>query len=49
MAAKGKASNVAEVDLLIEREDLGPGCSTLVAAGDTIPAELVDLPRKPRD
>jgi hypothetical protein len=49
MAAKPKASNVAEVDLLVEREDLGPGCATLISAGDTIPAELVDLPRKPRD
>jgi hypothetical protein len=37
----------AEVDLLIERADLGPGC-TLVAAGDVIPPELAALPRRPR-
>jgi hypothetical protein len=39
----------AEVDVLIEREDLGPGATTLVAAGDVIPPELADLPRRPRE
>ena len=36
----------AEVDLLIERADLGPGCTTLVAA--VIPPELAALPQQPR-
>jgi hypothetical protein len=36
---------VAEEDLLIEREDLGPESSTFVAKGDPIPAELRELPR----
>ena len=35
-------------DLLIEREDLGPGATTLVAKGDVIPPELAALPRRPR-
>jgi hypothetical protein len=39
----------AEQDLLIERADLGPGCTTLVAKGDVIPPELADLPRRPRE
>jgi hypothetical protein len=38
----------AEVDLLIEREDLGPGCTTLIAKGDPIPPELAALARRPR-
>ena len=38
----------AAEDLLIERADLGPGCTTLVAAGDVIPPELAALPRRPR-
>jgi hypothetical protein len=38
----------AAEDLLIEREDLGPGASTLIAKGDPIPPELVALPRRPR-
>ncbi len=38
----------AEVDLLIDRADLGPGSATLIAAGDPIPAELAGLPRRPR-
>jgi hypothetical protein len=38
----------AEQDLLIERADLGPGCTTLVAKGDVIPPELAALPRRPR-
>jgi hypothetical protein len=44
----GEPERAAE-DLLIEREDLGPGCTTLVAAGDVIPAELAALPRRPRE
>jgi hypothetical protein len=39
---------VALVDLLIERADLGPGAATLVAAGDPIPQELLELPRRAR-
>jgi hypothetical protein len=39
----------AEVDVLIERTDLGPGATTLVAKGDPIPPELAALPRRPRD
>jgi hypothetical protein len=39
----------AAEDLLIEREDLGPGATTLVVAGDVIPPELADLPRRPRE
>lgn len=38
---------LAEVDLLIERADLGPGCTTIVVAGDRIPAHLVRLPSRP--
>jgi hypothetical protein len=39
----------AEVDLLIERADLGPGATTLVVKGDPIPPELAALPRRPRE
>jgi hypothetical protein len=35
---------LAEEDVLIEREDLGPESSTFVAKGDPIPAELRELP-----
>jgi hypothetical protein len=38
----------ADVDTLIERPDLGPSASTLVAAGDVIPKGLAHLPRRPR-
>jgi hypothetical protein len=38
----------ASEDLLIERADLGPGATTLVAKGDVIPPELAALPRRPR-
>lgn len=38
---------VAEVDLRIERPDLGIGCHTFVAAGHEIPHGLADLPRHP--
>jgi hypothetical protein len=38
----------AAEDLLVEREDLGPGAATLVAKGDVIPPELAALPRRPR-
>jgi hypothetical protein len=38
---------VAAVALVIEREDLGPGAGTLIAAGDPIPAGLAELPRRP--
>ncbi len=40
---------VAEVDVLIERPDLGPGAHTLIVAGQPIPAELARLPRIPRE
>jgi hypothetical protein len=39
---------LAGEDLLIDREDLGPGMYTAVAKGDPIPAELAGLPRRPR-
>jgi hypothetical protein len=39
---------VATEDTLIEREDLGPGCATLIVKGDPIPPELAGLPRRPR-
>jgi hypothetical protein len=42
-------AEIAEEDLLIEREDLGPGATTLVAKGDPIPPELAALPRRPRE
>ena len=41
-------AEVAQEDLLIERADLGPGATTLVAKGDPIPPELARLPRRPR-
>jgi hypothetical protein len=37
---------VAEHDLLIKREDLGPESSTFIAAGSPIPPELRELPRR---
>jgi hypothetical protein len=37
---------VAEADLLIKREDLGPDSSTFIAAGSPIPPELRELPRR---
>jgi hypothetical protein len=39
---------VAAEDLLIERPDLGPGCATLIVAGDPVPVALADWPRRPR-
>ena len=42
-----EAHEVADDDLLIEREDLGPESATFVAAGSPIPRELADLPRRP--
>lgn len=47
MAAQRKVE-LAPDDLLIERPDLGPGCSTLVAKGDPIPPAFAGLPRRPR-
>jgi hypothetical protein len=38
-----------DVDTLIERPDLGEGATTLVAAGDPVPANLAHLPRRVRD
>jgi hypothetical protein len=46
--APAGAPETAEVDLLIERPDLGPGAHTLVAAGDPVPPGLAGLPRRPR-
>jgi hypothetical protein len=40
------AADVADEDTLIERKDLGPDSSTLIAKGDPIPAELRGLPRR---
>jgi hypothetical protein len=37
---------VADHDLLIKREDLGPDSSTFIAAGSPIPPELRELPRR---
>jgi hypothetical protein len=37
---------VASEDTLIERRDLGPDSSTFIAAGDPIPPELRELPRR---
>lgn len=37
----------AEVDLLIERADLGAGCYTVIAAGSRIPPHLARLPWAP--
>lgn len=37
----------AEVDLLIERPDLGDGCYTVVAKGSRIPPHLARLPSTP--
>jgi hypothetical protein len=42
-------AEVPQEDLLIERKDLGPDATTLVAKGDPIPPELADLPRRPRE
>jgi hypothetical protein len=41
-------TETAKADLLIDRPDLGPGAATLVAAGDEIPPELADRPRRDR-
>jgi hypothetical protein len=46
MAAHPKVELATE-DLLIERPDLGRGCSTLVAKGDPIPPAFAGLPRRP--
>lgn len=41
---------LVDVDTLIDRSDeLGEGAATLIAAGDPIPPNLIDLPRKPRE
>ena len=37
---------LADEDTLIERKDLGPDSTTLVAKGDPIPAHLAALPRR---
>lgn len=37
---------LAEHDLLIKRDDLGPDSSTFIAAGSPIPPELRELPRR---
>jgi hypothetical protein len=47
MAAAPRAELATE-DLLIERPDLGPGCSTLIAKGDPIPPAFAGLPRRSR-
>jgi hypothetical protein len=36
-----------DVDTLVSRPDLGPGCRTFVAAGDRVPAGLEGFPRTP--
>ena len=38
---------LADDDLLIKREDLGPESSTFIAKGSPIPSELAQLPRRP--
>ncbi len=42
-------ADTVDVDTLVDRPDLGPGCSTLIAAGDRIPPELAGFPRRARD
>jgi hypothetical protein len=44
---RAPAPEVADDDVLIERADLGPESSTLIAKGDPIPPELAGLPRRP--
>ncbi len=44
--AAGEAVH-AEVDLLIERTDLGPGIWTVIAVGGRIPPHLLGLPSAP--
>jgi hypothetical protein len=39
-------ADVAEEDVLIERKDLGDETTTFIAAGDPIPPELRELPRR---
>ncbi len=46
-AASESAPDLAEVDLLISRPDPGPGCATLIVAGDPIPPQLATLPCRP--
>jgi hypothetical protein len=43
-----KPPQVAAEDTLVVREDLGPDTYTGVAAGDEVPADLADLPRRSR-
>jgi hypothetical protein len=43
---RASAADVAEHDLHIERKDLGDESTTFIAAGDPIPVELRDLPRR---
>jgi hypothetical protein len=45
--AAAAPAEVADDDLLVERKDLGPDSSTLIAKGDPIPPELASLPRRP--
>lgn len=39
--------DLADDDLLIAREDLGPDSATFIAKGDPIPPGLAALPRRP--
>lgn len=39
----------ADVDLRIERPDLGRGTYTVIRKGEAIPAKLADYPRAPLD
>ena len=43
---RASAPEVADQDLHIKREDLGPDSSTFIAKGDPIPPGLRDLPRR---
>lgn len=46
-AAAAPEPDRVDVDTLVDRPDLGPECSTFVAAGDVVPADLAALPRRP--
>jgi hypothetical protein len=43
---RGAAPEVADEDLYVAREDLGPDSVTFIAKGSPIPPELAGLPRR---
>ena len=46
-AASAPAAVTMDVDTLVDRPDLSPGCMTFVRAGDTIRGRLTRYPRRP--